>query len=107
MADHEKGMKRRAALYYPYVEPKPDAGKGMLVALAKKACVVVTDDYPAFFIPHMVSAASQKISVPMEAIDSNGLLPMRSADRVFTTAYAFRRFLQKTLPPLSDGIAGR
>ena len=64
----------------------------------KKACVVVTDDYPAFVIPHMISAASQKISVPMEAIDSNGLLPMRSANRVFTTAYAFRRFLQKTLP---------
>jgi deoxyribodipyrimidine photo-lyase len=35
----------------------------------------------------------------MEAVDSNGILPMAAADRVFTTAFSFRRFLQKTLPP--------
>jgi deoxyribodipyrimidine photo-lyase len=99
MADNEKEMKRRPALYYPYVEPKPDGGKGLLVTMTEKACVVITDDFPAFFIPHMVSAASQKIPVFMEAVDSNGLLPMRSSDRIFATAYAFRRFLQKNLPP--------
>ncbi|MDD5088664.1 MAG: deoxyribodipyrimidine photolyase, partial [bacterium] len=30
--------------------------------------------------------------------DSCGLLPLRAAERVFPTAYAFRRFLQKNLP---------
>jgi deoxyribodipyrimidine photo-lyase len=34
----------------------------------------------------------------MEKVDSNGILPMRSADRIYPTAYAFRRFLQKVLP---------
>jgi len=33
----------------------------------------------------------------MERVDSNGLLPMRATDRVFPTAYAFRRFLQRAL----------
>jgi deoxyribodipyrimidine photo-lyase len=47
----------------------------------------------------MTGAAAEQVAVRMEAIDSNGLLPMRATqDRVFPTAYAFRRFLQKTLP---------
>jgi deoxyribodipyrimidine photo-lyase len=98
MTDNARRVKKRGALYYPYVESKPDQGKGLLHALSKKACVVVTDDYPAFFIPRMVQAAARKITVSMEQVDSNGLLPMRAADRVYPTAYAFRRFLQKTLP---------
>jgi deoxyribodipyrimidine photo-lyase len=34
----------------------------------------------------------------MEAVDGNGLLPLRSADRAFETAQSFRRHLQKSLP---------
>ncbi len=85
-------------LYYPYVEPEPDADKGLLAALAERACVVVTDDFPCFFLPRMIASAAKKIPALLEAIDSNGLLPLRTTDQVFPTAYAFRRFLQKNLP---------
>jgi deoxyribodipyrimidine photo-lyase len=99
MADNALQAKRyRNVIYYPYIEPEQGKGKGLLSALAKKACVVITDDFPAFFIPRMVSSASRKVAVALETVDSNGLLPMRAADRVFPSAYAFRRFLQKTLP---------
>jgi deoxyribodipyrimidine photo-lyase len=37
--------------------------------------------------------------VRFELVDSNGLLPMRAADRVFGRAVDFRRFLQKSLRP--------
>jgi deoxyribodipyrimidine photo-lyase len=84
--------------YYPYVEPKIDGGKGLLSALAKDACMVITDDFPAFFLPRMEAAASEAIPVALEAVDGNGLLPLRAADRAYPTAYAFRRFLQKALP---------
>jgi deoxyribodipyrimidine photo-lyase len=103
MADNALHFKKSPVLYYPYVEPGHDEGKGLLAALAKKACVVITDDYPAFFIPRMVKAASNKLPVLVEAVDSNGLLPLRAADKIYPTAYAFRRSLQKTLPEyLSD-----
>ena len=99
------GMKHNAATakqhsiaYYPYVELSASGGKGLLEALAAEACVVVTDDFPCFFLPRMVSAAARKLPVRLEAVDSNGLLPLRAADKVFSTAYAFRRFLQKNLP---------
>ena len=104
--------KNRGVLYFPYVEPELDADKGLLSALAERACVVVTDDYPAFFLPHLVSAAASRLSVKLEKVDSNGLLPLRAADRVFATAASFRRVLQKELPahldefPKPDPLAG-
>jgi len=92
-------LKNPGVLYFPYVEPRADADIGLLSALAKRACVVVTDDFPSFFLPRMVSAAAARLPVRLESVDSNGLLPLRATDRVFTTAFSFRAFLQKQLPP--------
>ena len=98
MADNRKAANGLPVTYYCYVETKPGGGQGLLAALAKDACAIVTDDFPCFFIPRMLNAVSKKMPVLTESVDSNGLLPMRSADRVFPTAYAFRRFLQRELP---------
>ncbi len=98
MAENARAFGKSQARYYAYVEPEVGAGKGLLRALASRACLVVADDYPGFFIPRALAAAS-KLGVRVEAVDSNGLLPMRAADRAFPTAYAFRRFLQLQLPP--------
>jgi deoxyribodipyrimidine photo-lyase len=111
MADHARVLAARPVLYYPYVEPAPGAGKGLLAALAARAAVVVTDDFPAFMLPRMTDAAARQVAVRFEQVDGNGLLPLRAADRVFPTAYAFRRFLQRTLPehlramPAADPLA--
>ncbi len=85
-------------LYYPYLELAPNAGKGLLAALASRACIVVTDDFPCFFLPRMVASAARQVAVFMEVVDSNGLLPLRQAEEAFPTAYSFRRFLQRELP---------
>lgn len=98
MAHNAAVCEKAGVLYYPYVEPRPGAGHGLLEALAADASVVVTDDFPCFFLPRMVTAAGKKLPVRLEAIDSNGLLPLRAATQVFPTAYSFRRFLQKALP---------
>jgi len=98
MADNAQRLEGTGALYYPYVEPEPGAGRGLLDALAARACLVVTDDFPAFFLPRIAAAAAEKLTLRLEQVDSNGLLPLRSADRVFTTAYSFRRSLQANLP---------
>ena len=98
MADNAAAFERAGALYHPYVEPRDGDGSGLLEALAARACAVVTDDYPTFFLPRMVAAAGSRLGVRLEAVDGNGLLPMRAAPRVFPTAFAFRRFLQQELP---------
>jgi len=99
MADNAVRLGRAGVAYYPYLEPASGAGRGLLAALAQHAAVVVTDDYPAFFLPRMLAAAAPQVPARFEAVDSNGLLPLRAADRTFPSAYAFRRFLQAHLQP--------
>jgi len=103
MADNAALCKKAGVLYYPYVEPAPGRGKGLLAALAARACRVVTDEFPCFFLPRMVAAASRLLPVQLEAVDSNGLLPLGAGDHIFTTARSFRRFYQlKILDHLSS-----
>ena len=112
MADQRAMSEGAPVLYYPYVEPSAGAGKGLLEALAGRACAVVTDEYPGFFLPRMVQAAARRLRVRLEVVDGNGLLPLAAADRDFTAAAHFRRHLQRALPahlgaaPRADGLAG-
>jgi deoxyribodipyrimidine photo-lyase len=100
MADNARAFARHAGVvYHPYVEPEAGAGAGLVEALAARAALVVTDDYPTFFLPRMVAATAARLAVAVDAVDGNGLLPMRAASEAFPTAYAFRRFLQRTLSP--------
>jgi deoxyribodipyrimidine photo-lyase len=97
MADNRRALAGRTAIYHPYVEPALGAGRGLLAALAESAAVVVTDDFPTFFLPRMVAAAGARLGVRFEAVDGNGLLPMAAGEREHPTAYAFRRLLQRAL----------
>jgi deoxyribodipyrimidine photo-lyase len=112
MADNAVAFAGRPVRYLPYVESRPGEGRGLLEALAGRAAVVVTDDAPAFFLPAMVAAASGRLDVRLEAVDGCGLLPVRAADRAFTTAFSFRAWLQKALPahldarPAQDPLEG-
>ena len=99
MQDNAARLDNTGVFYYPYLEPEPGAGKGLLTELGKRACVVVTDDFPAFFLPRMVASAARQVSVLMEKVDSNGVLPIHWTDRVFLTAFSFRRFLQNNIEP--------
>ena len=112
MADNAAAFAAAPATYYPYLEDSRGGGRGLLAALAARACVVVTDEFPCFFLPHMVAAAAERLPVLVEKVDGNGLLPLRATERVFPTAFAFRRFLQDELPshldypPADDAFAG-
>ena len=98
MRDNARRFQRAGVCYHPYLEPAAGDGRGLLAALAAHAAVVVTDDYPAFFLPAMVAAAARQLPVALEAVDSNGLLPIRSVTKVHATAYSFRRHAQEALP---------
>jgi deoxyribodipyrimidine photo-lyase len=112
MRDNAAAFQGSSIFYYPYVEAALGEGRGLLHALSERACVVVTDDYPCFFLPRMLQAAASSLEVGLEAVDGNGLLPLAAAPTPFPTAYAFRRHLQKVLPehlaavPEADPLAG-
>ena len=97
MAEHARALHAGPVSYYPYVEPMAGAGSGLLASLARDACVVVTDWYPAFFLPRMHAAAARQVDCRMEAVDGNGLLPVAAAGRAVPMAHGFRAHLQKNL----------
>lgn len=112
MAANARAFGRTGARYMPYVESRPGAGEELLGTLSRRACLVVTDRYPAYVPPRMVATAAASLTVRIEAVDTCGLLPLDAAAHAFPSAYAFRRFLQKVLPayledfPSPDPLAG-
>ncbi|NNF05889.1 MAG: deoxyribodipyrimidine photolyase [Candidatus Eisenbacteria bacterium] len=95
MVEKQQELEGSEVAYFPYLEQNPGEGKGLLEHLAKQAAIVITDEYPCFFLPRMVSAAAKALTVRLETVDSNGMFPLRSMDRVFLTAYALRRWQQQ------------
>ncbi len=98
MVDNALQCESAGVTYYPYVEPSHRDGESMIFSIATLASAVVTDDYPCFFHPAMLRLASRKFECSLIAVDSNCLMPLRAADRTFTVAHSYRRFMQKTLP---------
>lgn len=111
MAEHARALQTGPVRYYPYVEPAAGAGAGLVAALARESCVVVTDWFPAFFLPGMTASAARQVDCRMEAVDSNGLLPVAAAGRAIPMAHGFRAHLQKNLRahlrqwPVADPLA--
>lgn len=97
MVDNRARCAERGVTYLPYVEPEPDADKGLLAALAERAALVVTDHFPTFFLPRMVASAAAGLGVRVVAVDGNGLMPLEAPDRGFTVAHSYRRWMQKNL----------
>ena len=97
MADTRAALARGPAFYYPYVEPARGDARGLIAALSRHACAIVTDWYPAGFVPRMLQAAARQSEVLTEAVDSNGIIPLSTHGKVFPVARSYRAFMQRTL----------
>ena len=97
MKSNQQSFSNLPVTYFPYVEPHRNDSKGLLEALASEACCVISDDYPCFFLNSMVRHVRTKIPTCFELVDANSILPMRLADRTFTVAHSYRRWMQKNV----------
>jgi deoxyribodipyrimidine photo-lyase len=88
---------RTPALYFPYVEPTPGAGRGLIARLSTLASVIVTDHFPAFIAPGLAASAARQVTCLVEAVDSNGLIPLAAHGRAFSSARSYRAFVQREL----------
>ena len=100
MAANRAACRRSRAAYYPYVEPAPRRGAGLIAALSRYA-PARSSRTPS---PHSSSHGSRgrrltKAAVRVEAVDSNGLIPLSAHGRAFTTARSYRAFVQRELRP--------
>ena len=85
------------AFYYPFVEQSAKESEGLLTEISKNASVVISDDYPTYFVPQMTAKASGEIDTRYELVDSNGIVPIRLSEKEYVRAHDFRRYLHKNL----------
>ena len=76
---------------FSYVEPKINAGRGLLYNLANKACCIVSDEFPVFIVREHNTRVASKVNVPFITIDSNGLIPLGITEKDPYSAYLFRK----------------
>lgn len=104
MLDNSEKCSAAGVFYFPYVEPQSGAGKGLVEQMASSACLVVGDDFPCFFHPGMFSKIADRLPCRFDLVDANCLMPLALAERTFTVAHSYRRWMQKELPKqLIDG----
>lgn len=110
MAEHQQELESRRVTYYPFLEDQPGHRDGLLKLLSDNSCLVISDEYPAFIIPDNNDELAKQISVPYITIDSNGILPLNFTDKAPSSAYNYRRIMQKNFvkcfsePPSEDPI---
>lgn len=97
MLDQLEACRAAGVTYYPYVEREVGAGKGLLEALAKQACLIVTDAFPCFFLPKMIRTVAARLPVRLETVDSNGILPLVRSGKTYLRAVDYRRSMQREL----------
>ena len=97
MRDNEHAFRKAPATYLGYVERDAALRERLLQKLASNACLVVTDAFPCEHMERLIKELNTSISVSILAVDSNGILPVMAPEKAFTTAYSFRRYLQKKL----------
>jgi deoxyribodipyrimidine photo-lyase len=76
LLDHVRLTSKQGVNYWPFVETPENPGNGLLRQIAHNACLVVSDDYPAFIIPRQNLALATKLDVAFHVVDGNGLIPL-------------------------------
>jgi deoxyribodipyrimidine photo-lyase len=77
--------------------------KNTVARLAKQAALLITDDYPCFIIPRHNSRVAE-LSLPVFAVDANGMVPVSSLSKEEYAAFTIRPKIQRLLPDLPRRI---
>ena len=84
--------------YVFYLQKDQDSPKQTVARVAKEAACIVTDDYPCFIIPEHNRRIGERASIPVYAVDSNGLVPMNKLEKEEYGAYTIRPKIKMLLP---------
>jgi photolyase PhrII len=97
--DLAEGFRARGIQYGFYLEtPATRGAESPLVALARRAVLVVTEFFPTFIQPRQLKHLRQRIDTPVVAVDASTLVPLRYHEREYVTARSIRPVLMEALP---------
>ena len=98
VAELPERFARRGIRYHFYLRRRATDPNDLLYRLAQRAALVVTDDFPAFFIPDQTARVAGKLDVAMSAVDSNGIVPLAAIPGEQYGAYTLRPRVRRLLP---------
>jgi deoxyribodipyrimidine photo-lyase len=104
--EKRKEFAKKGIRYFFYLQKDDKSPKNTVAQLAKDAVLMITDDYPCFIIPKHNRTVAEKSSIPVYAVDSNGIIPMSRFEKEEYAAYTIRpkikRILEEYLRPMKD-----
>lgn len=110
MAEHLEAAERDGLNYLPLVEQQAGESRRVWEVLFERACGLVTDEYPVYFIRERNTELGKKLDIPVITVDSNGLIPLGLTEKAPYNAYFFRKIMQRnfiecyTSPPRKKPI---
>ena len=97
------GFAERGIRYAFYLETRAEqANRGLmpspLIALGRRAALVVTDFFPTFIQPRQLKKLRDKLEAPVIAVDSATVVPMKFHTKEYLVARSIRPVLMDALP---------
>ena len=94
MRDNAAAARKLGVAYWPFVATPDDPGRGLVGRLAADACLVVTDDYPAYIVPGHNRAVADRAGVAVHLVDTNGIVPLSLLGAAVSAAAHLRPRIQ-------------
>jgi deoxyribodipyrimidine photo-lyase len=98
VAELGERFERRGIRYHFYLRQRPEDPNDLVYRLARRAALVITDDFPAFIIPEQTRRVADRVDVAMWAVDSNGIVPLAAIPGEQYGAYTLRPRIRRVLP---------
>ena len=95
--EKRRAFEKLGIKYVFYLQKDKSSPKQIVAKIAKHAALIVTDDFPCFIIPKHNAAIVEKASVPVYAVDSNGVIPMSKFEKEEYAAYTIRPKIKRIL----------
>ena len=98
VAEKKKTFAGMGIRYLFFLQKDAHAPKNTVAKLAEEAAVLITDDFPCFIIPEHNRHITERVSIPVYAVDANGMIPMRRLTKEEFAARTIRPKINKLLP---------
>lgn len=111
MVENGAVARKKGVNYVPVVERNPGQSEKFWKKFFKKACCLITDEFPVYFIRDRNEALGEQFDFMVATVDSNGIIPLGLTEKAPYNAYFFRKIMQRnfveyyTDPPHEDPVS--
>ncbi len=90
--------------YHFYLQRDANDSRRVVQQLARDAAALVTDDFPCFIVPQHNRRICEQVSIPVYAVDANGMIPLSRHVKEEYAARTIRPKINKLLPQYTETL---